>query len=143
MKGSKWIFNKWMCMYDNFKKFPCQLSPKMRFIPPSHQNQFIICIKSPMASSMNYIIIFDPLPTWQSILLNKGYIVKQIFACPLSPTKQFNRPYVRKSLNDGITILDFRLITQHIMLTIMTYLHIPTRFSTELPDMDFSFSTQY
>ena len=38
MKGSKWIFNKWMCMYDNFKKFPCQLSPKMRFIPPSHQN---------------------------------------------------------------------------------------------------------
>ena len=49
--------------------------------------------------------------------------------------------YLRKSQNDGITILDFRLITQHIMLTFMTYLNIPTRFSTELPDMDFSFST--
>ena len=51
--------------------------------------------------------------------------------------------YLRKSQNDGKTILDFRLITQHIMLTFMTYLNIPTRFSTELPDMDFSFSTQY
>ena len=39
--------------------------------------------------------------------------------------------YLRKSQNDGITIFDFRLITQHIMLTFMTYLNIPTRFSTE------------
>ena len=54
---------------------------------------------------------------------------------------KINRPYVRKSQNDGITILDFRLITQPIILTFMTYLNIPTHFSTELPDMDFSFST--
>ena len=51
-----------------------------------------------------------------------------------------NRPYVKKSQNDGIAILDFRLITKPIMLTFKTYLHIPTRFSKELPDMDFSFS---
>ena len=52
-----------------------------------------------------------------------------------------NRPYVKKSQNDGITILDFRLITQPMMLTFMTYLNIPTRFSTELTDMDFPFSS--
>ena len=40
LKGSKWILNKWLCMYDNFKNFPCQLSLKMRFIPPSHQNYY-------------------------------------------------------------------------------------------------------
>ena len=53
----------------------------------------------------------------------------------------FNRPYMKKSQNDGIAILDFRLIAYPIMLTFMTYLDIPTRFYTELPDMDVSFST--
>ena len=36
LKGSKWIMNKWMYAYDNFRKFPCALRPKTRFSPPIH-----------------------------------------------------------------------------------------------------------
>ena len=31
LKGSKWILNKWIHMYDNFKKFPCALTRSTRF----------------------------------------------------------------------------------------------------------------
>ena len=40
LKGSKWILNKWLYMYDNFNKFPCRLQPKMRYNPPSRKNYF-------------------------------------------------------------------------------------------------------
>ena len=40
LKGSKWILNKWLYMYDNFNKFPCRLHPKMRYNPPSRKNYF-------------------------------------------------------------------------------------------------------
>ena len=26
LKGSKWILNKWMYSFDNFKKFPCSIT---------------------------------------------------------------------------------------------------------------------
>ena len=34
IKGSKWILNKWIYSYDNFKKFPCKLTEDERFSPP-------------------------------------------------------------------------------------------------------------
>ena len=40
LKGSKWILNKWLYMYDNFQKFPCKLQPKMRYNQPSHEHYF-------------------------------------------------------------------------------------------------------
>ena len=39
LKGSKWILNKWIHMYDNFKKFPCQLEKNVRFDIPD-ENQY-------------------------------------------------------------------------------------------------------
>ena len=35
IKGNKWILNKWIYSYDNFKKFPCKLVQDERFSPPS------------------------------------------------------------------------------------------------------------
>ena len=35
VKGSKWIFNKWVYSFDQWKKFPCSLDPEARFSPPS------------------------------------------------------------------------------------------------------------
>ena len=35
IKGTKWILNKWLYSYDNFKKFPCKLVEDERFSPPS------------------------------------------------------------------------------------------------------------
>lgn len=41
IKGSKWILNKWMHMYDNFLKFPCQLTPMTPFNPPNESHYFL------------------------------------------------------------------------------------------------------
>ena len=35
IKGTKWILNKWLYSYDNFKRFPCKLVKDQRFSPPS------------------------------------------------------------------------------------------------------------
>ena len=35
LKGSKWILNKWIHMYDNFNAFPCKLQMNKRFDEPS------------------------------------------------------------------------------------------------------------
>ena len=35
IKGTKWILNKWLYSYDNFKKFQCKLVEGERFSPPS------------------------------------------------------------------------------------------------------------
>ena len=40
LKGTKWILNKWIHMYDNFRKFPCQLTRKKRFDAPNLTNYF-------------------------------------------------------------------------------------------------------
>ena len=40
LKGSKWILNKWMYYFDNFKKFPCQMDPELRFDPPDQSHYF-------------------------------------------------------------------------------------------------------
>ena len=40
LKGSKWILNKWMYYFDNFKKFPCKLEAKQRFTPPDSSHYF-------------------------------------------------------------------------------------------------------
>lgn len=40
LKGSKWILNKWMYYFDNFQKFPCQLSETARYAEPSDSHYF-------------------------------------------------------------------------------------------------------
>ena len=35
IKGNKWIMNKWIYSYDNFRKFPCKLVNAERYTPPS------------------------------------------------------------------------------------------------------------
>ena len=40
LKGTKWILNKWIYMYDNFQNFPCGPGRNMRFQPPSKQHYF-------------------------------------------------------------------------------------------------------
>ena len=35
IKGNKWILNKWIYSYDNFRKFPCRLVNAKRYLPPS------------------------------------------------------------------------------------------------------------
>ena len=34
LKGSKWIFNKWVHYFDQWKKFPCGLRAESTFDPP-------------------------------------------------------------------------------------------------------------
>jgi hypothetical protein len=34
LKGSKWIFNKWVHYFDQWKKFPCGLRTESTFDPP-------------------------------------------------------------------------------------------------------------
>ena len=34
LKGSKWIFNKWVHYFDQWKKFPCGLKAESTFDPP-------------------------------------------------------------------------------------------------------------
>ena len=34
LKGTKWIMNKWMYSFDNFRKFPCKLQRNMALTPP-------------------------------------------------------------------------------------------------------------
>ena len=34
LKGSKWIFNKWVHYFDQWKKFPCGLTTESTFDPP-------------------------------------------------------------------------------------------------------------
>ena len=38
IKGNKWILNKWIYSYDNFRKFPCQLGNAKHFLPPSTEH---------------------------------------------------------------------------------------------------------
>ena len=40
LKGSKWILNKWLHAYDNFKKFPCSVKRGARFLPPNPKHYF-------------------------------------------------------------------------------------------------------
>ena len=40
LKGSKWIMNKWIHMYDNFKRFRCKLRQKLPFDIPGVENYF-------------------------------------------------------------------------------------------------------
>ena len=40
LKGSKWILNKWMYYFDNFKEFPCQLSENKPFDEPAKHDYF-------------------------------------------------------------------------------------------------------
>ena len=40
LKGSKWIMNKWIHMYDNFKKFPCKMKQKSRFLGPTTNHYY-------------------------------------------------------------------------------------------------------
>ena len=40
LKGSKWILNKWMYYYDNFKEFPCQLQENQAFDEPAKHDYF-------------------------------------------------------------------------------------------------------
>ena len=35
IKGNKWILNKWIYSYDNFRKFACKLAENERFSPPN------------------------------------------------------------------------------------------------------------
>lgn len=35
LKGTKWIMNKWLHAFDNFKKFPCSLDQNKRHEAPS------------------------------------------------------------------------------------------------------------
>lgn len=39
LKGSKWILNKWLFWFDNFKKFPCNVKRKP-FDPPFHTHYY-------------------------------------------------------------------------------------------------------
>ena len=34
LKGSKWILNKWIFYFDQFRKIPCALRPEEEFIKP-------------------------------------------------------------------------------------------------------------
>ena len=36
LKGSKWIFNKWIYYFDQWRKFPCGLNPDDTFDPPKY-----------------------------------------------------------------------------------------------------------
>ena len=40
LMGSKWILNKWLYFFDNFKKFPCKLAKQTRFSTPSKKHYF-------------------------------------------------------------------------------------------------------
>jgi len=40
LMGSKWILNKWLYMFDNFKKFPCKLARQIQLSPPSKEHYF-------------------------------------------------------------------------------------------------------
>ena len=40
LKGTKWIMNKWLHMFDNFRKFPCKLKAKEYFDRPSSMHYF-------------------------------------------------------------------------------------------------------
>ena len=40
LKGSKWILNKWLYWYDNFKSFPCKLQMNSNFDYPNKSNYF-------------------------------------------------------------------------------------------------------
>ena len=39
-KGSKWILNKWMYFFDNFKKFPCHIKKRKPFQQPAALHYF-------------------------------------------------------------------------------------------------------
>ena len=41
IKGTKWIMNKWLFSYDNFKKFPCRLFKSLRYSPPNEKHYHI------------------------------------------------------------------------------------------------------
>ena len=34
LKGSKWILNKWIHFFDQFRYLPCAIKPDMEFFPP-------------------------------------------------------------------------------------------------------------
>ena len=38
--GSKWILNKWLYWYDNFKKFPCKIDRRRAFDLPSENHYY-------------------------------------------------------------------------------------------------------
>ena len=40
LKSSKWILNKWLFMYDNFKRFPCGHRKSAYYDPPSRNHYF-------------------------------------------------------------------------------------------------------
>lgn len=40
LKGSKWILNKWLHLYDNFNKFPCHIDKSRFFDAPSKKHYF-------------------------------------------------------------------------------------------------------
>ena len=40
LKGSKWILNKWIHLYDNYKKFPCHKRKWKNFDPPMRSHYF-------------------------------------------------------------------------------------------------------
>ena len=40
LKGSKWILNKWMYYFDNYKKFPCQLDQMASYDAPNAEHYF-------------------------------------------------------------------------------------------------------
>ena len=40
LKGSKWILNKWLYWYDNYRKFPCHPEKSKPFDPPSKTHYF-------------------------------------------------------------------------------------------------------
>ncbi len=40
IKGSKWILNKWLFLFDNFKKFPCSTVQALSFPPPANSHYF-------------------------------------------------------------------------------------------------------
>ena len=35
LKGQKWVLNKWIHQFDNFQKFPCELTPNVPYKDPS------------------------------------------------------------------------------------------------------------
>ena len=35
LKGSKWIFNKWILSFDQFRTRPCSLNPHEEMKPPT------------------------------------------------------------------------------------------------------------
>ena len=40
LKGSKWILNKWMYFFDNYKRFPCKLHKNARPDPPNKSHYY-------------------------------------------------------------------------------------------------------